>query len=204
MPILGTWHDIIATNPAYPNPATPDPFNPGTYTVTLTLDQYPDMQIGVAYSPLASPRPPTYRTYHFGIYLPPRPLLGESAMQLPTNTCIDLSANVSSPNGTFDLSQGRDFDILFAPSGQLAYTSSVGGAGHVFLWIRDPRKTVSMDPAVRGAWGTGGFTTALEQGGEQMIVAIKARGITGVAPVYWPDAVSASPYYLAQKTVAGP
>ncbi len=76
----------------------------------------------------------------------------------------------------------------------------------MFLWIREPRKTLTMRPMDLGTgWGScPAYTTALEAGGEQMIVAIKSRGITGVAPVYWPTTAGESPYFLAQKAVAGP
>ena len=95
-----------------------------------------------------------------------------------------------------------DYDILFAPSGQLAFTAgtgSIGGAGHVFLCVRDQRKVQTMD--LRNL-------TLIQQGGEMMIVAIKAKsGAVGAAPVDHNPITPTSPlapYALAQQSVAGP
>jgi prepilin-type N-terminal cleavage/methylation domain-containing protein len=168
MPVLGTWQRIIATNPAYPNPPVPvsPATNPASYDVGITLDHYPDTQLGASTS---------YVTHHFGIYAPPRPLLGEPTMQLPTNTCVDLNAFVSRPDGTADLAASRDFDLLFAPNGPLAFSATISGDGHVFLCVRDPRKGSPMD-----------FRSLpqIQAGGEMMILGIKARsGAISVQPV---------------------
>lgn len=191
MPVLGTWHRITAASISGSD-------------VIIVLDGYPDAQLGVALE---------YRTYHFGIYNPPIPLLGEPTMQLPKGTCIDLNPGVSSPGG----STSNDYDILFAPNGQLAFTAntnpgatSIGGAGHVFLWVRDPDKAPSIVPT---GGPSGPFTynlASFQQGGEMMIVAIKAKsGSIGAGPVNWPDPPNFTtpvfdPYYLARKAVAGP
>jgi len=187
LPVLGTWHRITGVIGPL------GPFNKPTYTLVLFLDSYPDAQLGASTN---------YRTYHFGIYGPPRPLLGEPTMQLPKNTAVDLNLNVSWPNyippspvpasGVVP-----DYDILFAPNGHLAYTASTRGFGHVFLVVREPRQmklnaSLSMD-----------FTNPalIPQGGEMMIVAIKAKsGAIAVAPVDQ----TADPYSLAKQAVAGP
>jgi hypothetical protein len=97
---------------------------------------------------------------------------------------------------------GRDYDILFIPSGQLSPYSVSGGAGHVFLWIRDPNKPEGsglMDP-----YGPA-FQDALRRGGEQMIVAVKAyTGAIGVAPVNWPDGTNNDLYLFARQAVSNP
>jgi len=118
-----------------------------------------------------------WRTYHFGLNGGPRALLGEPTVQLPQATCVDLA--LSSPGG----GGGQDYDILFAPSGLLVYTNSTAGAGQVFLWVRDPAKPAN-----------------LQQGGEQLIVSIKAKsGGIGAAPVDWgPD-----PFILAKRSLSG-
>jgi hypothetical protein len=42
------------------------------------------------------------------------------------------------------------------------------------------------------------YNTALTQGGEQLLVSIKANsGGTGVSPVFWPNAQNPTPYYYA-------
>jgi hypothetical protein len=199
MPVLGTWHRIIATNPAYPNPPVPvsPATNPASYDVAVTLDQYPDTQLGGSTS---------YVTHHFGIYAPPRPLLGEPTMQLPTNTCVDLLNN---PNAPFERVSTPglprppvapppgyiqpDYDILFAPNGSLAFTTSIGGDGHVFLCVRDPRRGSPMNLF---------DANQIRLGGEMMILAIKARsGAIAVQPVDLQ--VGGDPYSFAKQSVSG-
>jgi hypothetical protein len=103
---------------------------------------------------------------------------------------------------------GGDYDILFIPSGQLSRYSVSGGAGHVFLWIRDPNKPEGsgrMDPAYYGGVTTPAFQDALRRGGEQMIVAVKAyTGAIGVAPVNWPDGTNNDLYLFARQAVSNP
>ena len=117
-----------------------------------------------------------WRTYHFGLNGGPRTLLGEPTLPLPYGTCVDLG--LSSPAGG-----GSDYDILFAPSGLLVNTNSTQGYGQIFLWVRDPNKPSNFN-----------------QGGEQMVVSIKAKsGGIGAAPVDWgPD-----PFILAKKSLSG-
>ena len=60
---------------------------------------------------------------------------------------------------------------------------STQGAGQVFLWVRDPTKPSNLN-----------------QGGEQLIVAIKAKsGGIGAGPVDW----GADPFILAKKALSG-
>jgi prepilin-type N-terminal cleavage/methylation domain-containing protein len=195
LPVLGTWHRMLNT------PAAAQFADGSLWGITVTLDQYPDAALGGATH---------YRTYHFGIYNPPRPLLGESVMQLPRSTCVDLAPGLSFPAGSSNL----DYDILFAPSGQLAFTASIAGAGpsgegHVFLWVRN--QTALQNFTITGA--SPNFTYLLsdfQDGGEMMIVAIKAKsGAIGAGPVNWPEPTSLTtpaydPYLFARKAVAGP
>lgn len=117
-----------------------------------------------------------WRTYHFGLNGGPRTLLGEPTIPLPQNTCVDLSR--CSPAG----GGGADYDVMFTPSGLLT-GGSTHGAGQVFLWVRDPFKPSN-----------------LQQGGEQLLVSIKAKtGGIGGAPVDW----GADPFILAKKSLSG-
>jgi prepilin-type N-terminal cleavage/methylation domain-containing protein len=183
LPVLGTWHRILATTPntivPLPTPATA---NPQSYDIALTLDGYPDAQLGASTN---------YVTHYFGIYGPPRPLLGEPTLQLPRDTCVDLNAGVSVPGGAV----GTDYDILFAPGGQMAFTPATGGFSHVFLWFRDPSKVLSVAP-VAGVYDV----PTLERGGEMMILAIKASGAMGIEPV---DHSPTDPFAFARQSVSG-
>jgi hypothetical protein len=137
--------------------------------------------VGPAPPPL--PAPPLYRTYHFGIYGPPVPLVGEPTVPLPQNIAIDLAVSV--PGGA----PGAYYDILFAPSGQLVVTptnTALSPSSAVLLWVRDYTKVASMSPAAYGG-NTPAYYAAFQMGGEQMIVGIR-NGFVGSAPVLWPDA----------------
>jgi prepilin-type N-terminal cleavage/methylation domain-containing protein len=193
LPVLGSWHRITGVLGPFP------PFNKPTYSIILNLDSYPDAQLGASTS---------YRTYHFGVYGPPRPLLGEPTMQLPKNTAVDLNQNVSSPyyvppsplppSGVVP-----DYDILFAPNGHLAYTASTRGFGHVFLCVHEPRQLLKATPVM--TLDLFNNLASIQQGGEMMIVAIKAKsGAIGVAPVDQSGGSPNNPYTLAQQAVAGP
>lgn len=173
LPLLGGWYTITGITGA--NPRTVSGVT--VVDVTVSLLSYPDDQLGATLR---------WQTYHFGVYGAPRVLLGEPTMQLPQKTCVDL--DLSEPRG----SAGADYDILFAPSGQLlgGSGSATRGAGHVFLWIRDPTRT---KPTV-------GDAATLQQAGEQLITVVKARsGAIGSAPVDW----GADPFILAKKAISG-
>ena len=197
LPVLGCWLDVSAVSSVSPN------------ILELTLHHYPDDLLGAAGPPAgtATSYAEIYRTYHFGLLRAPQPLLGEPVVQLPTKTCIDLMPGLSEPNG-LTVPPGGDYDILFIPSGQLSPYSVSRGAGHVFLWIRDPNKPEGsgrMDPAYYGGVTTPAFLDALRRGGEQMIVAVKAyTGAIGVAPVNWPDGTNNDLYLFARQAVSNP
>ena len=129
-------------------------------------------------------------TYHFGIYAPPRPLLGEPTMQLPTNTCVDLNA-VCVAARRFGTAAAATTTSCSPRVGRWRSRQSIGGDGHVFLCVRDPRKGSPMnlfDPA------------QIRTGGEMMILAIKARsGAIAVQPVD----LAGDPYSFAQQSVSG-
>ena len=131
----------------------------------------------------------TFRTYHFGIYGPPVPLLAEPTIPLPINIGVDLS--ISSPPLQ---TAGTHFDVLFAPSGQTVYfpsaiSQSAAANTGVFLWIRDVDKTDMIPttmPVVPPYLTAAGTTAGAWQfnmnkfrlGGEQQIVGIR-NGFVG-------------------------
>jgi type II secretory pathway pseudopilin PulG len=213
VPTLGTWHTITAIN-SIPN------------GVELLLASYPDHRLGAAGPPTKSPDVPvadypvlTLYSYYFpsspnyrsppqfAIYRAPQPLLGENIVRLPRQTCVDLSPEMSQPDGGQDWAWGRDYDLLFLPSGQLSPYGSSRGAGQVFLWIRDPDKPdmgARMDPTYYGGVLSPAYQTALRQAGEQMIIAIKANNGSIIAtPVYWPDATNTDRYWFARQALVG-
>jgi prepilin-type N-terminal cleavage/methylation domain-containing protein len=144
--------------------------------LALNLGRYPDGALGGQTA---------WRTYHFGIYGPPRPLLGEPTYPLPQRSSVDLS--LSSPVGG-----ANDYDILFGPGGQLVDTNSTQGAAQIFLWLRDPtRGTPPPSPAF------------FQNGGEMIIVVIKAKsGAVGTAPVDQ-DPADNDFFLFAKKAVSG-
>ncbi len=191
LPTMGTYHGIIGIVGPFDQT---QPLDPAKKSVRVNLDQYPDAQMGAG---------TTLTTYHFGLYGTPRPLLGEPPVQLPADTCVDLNAGVSLP---FYPGTG-DYDILFAPSGQTLRTIATGGAGHIFLWVRDPKKVPYMSPAQIGLPDVNNalYMNTLKAGGEQMLVVVKGKsGAVGAAPIFWPDSSSNDVYFFARKAVAGP
>jgi prepilin-type N-terminal cleavage/methylation domain-containing protein len=200
LPVLGTWHKITQ-------------FKPSSATSgEAVLDIYPDAALGAAG---VHPPPkgnsltrPVYTTFHFGIYGVPRPLLGEPTLQMPRDICIDLHPNVSFPNGT----AGTDYDIVFAPSGQLmpfgSVTTGTGRAGRVQLWVRNTRKAAAINgafipnPPGPGHWrytatDTAGNAMPFGNAGEQLLVSIKAKsGALGVVKARWPDNAATGDYNL--------
>lgn len=96
-----------------------------------------------------------------------QPLLGEQTVPLPRNVCVDLVSSQPAWASTT-----RDFDILFAPTGDVLPTSGSGGAAQINLWVRDFTKL-------------GGTGVSFDQGGEQQVVALKAKsGAVGVFPIH--------------------
>jgi prepilin-type N-terminal cleavage/methylation domain-containing protein len=193
LPTLGVWAKIKAVE------ATPRevPAGSGQYDKQVELEVYPDAHMGANL---------TFLTYHFGVYLEPRPLLGEPTIQLPRNVGVDLA--VSSPGGV----AGQNYDIMFAPSGQLLTTGGQS-RGQVFLWVRDFTKQPDMLPTSFGPPLTYD-PMKFRRGGEQQIVGIRSASV-GTAPVMWPDMTTGQyqqiagqevqdPFTLARKQLTGP
>jgi type II secretory pathway pseudopilin PulG len=193
LPTLGVWSRINAT----PTVLNPTPTTPRRLLVTL--DAYPDANLGGA---------TTFRTYHFGLYGPPAPLLGEPTIPLPRDIGVDLS--ISFPPLT---TPGMDFDVMFSPSGQTvaspatATSQAAPANSAVFLWVRDVSKT-DMTPISMPTVGSPNTPwvfdmTKFRLGGEQQVVGIR-NGFVGSAPVQWPQAngtynASENPYTLARS-----
>jgi len=191
LPLLGAWHKFTVVG----RTAT---------QLTVNLDDnpvsgrgsWPDPQLGAAGGFPANPKQPqparqVYVTYHFGLYASPRPLLGEPTLQLPRDICIDLTPLASDPAGVVSPPpltppfRANDYDVVFAPSGQVlpfGTSGNRGVSGQIFLWVRNLRK--GPGPGSVGNWSSAGFA----QGGEQQLVSIKAKsGALGVHKVRWPD-----------------
>jgi prepilin-type N-terminal cleavage/methylation domain-containing protein len=172
LPTLGVAPQITGLLAANPDGAMANG-TPLTY-LQLQLARFPDGALGGQTA---------WRTYHFGIYGPPRPLLGEPTYPLPQRSCVDLA--LSSPVGV-----ANDYDILFGPGGQLVDTNSTQGSAQIFLWIRDPSRGAAPAPDFKG-------------GGEMIIVVIKAKsGAVGTAPVDQ-DPADADYFLFAKKAVSG-
>jgi prepilin-type N-terminal cleavage/methylation domain-containing protein len=185
---------------------------------TVTLDRQPHSLLGAG---------TTQRVYRFAIEPRSRPLLGEPNIPLPKNVCVDLNAFVSFPGARAVNNLPIDFEIMFAPNGQVVDPVS---AGMIYLWVRDYTKTnaatgapLDMRPTLPNAGNLTapfdyGSQSQFEIGGEQQLVAIKAKtGALGVFPVNWPQAsgtypqisagppaVYTTPYTLASKDSSSP
>lgn len=160
LPLLGTWHRILAVTSVTPMTG----LSTGLFSITVTLDSFPDAPLGAAGvlqplpQPAAGATPPCYVTQHFGITSPPRPLMGEPPLQLPKNICIDLTPPtipppsppgpappappyLDSPSKPFAAGPLADYDILFSPTGQVVPVGAGAGVdGAIYLWVRDYTK----------------------------------------------------------------
>jgi hypothetical protein len=201
LPTLGAWSRIL-------NPITqltgPGVDSDPLVDLSVNLDVFPDALLGAGTS---------FRTYHFGVYGPPVPLIGEPTVQLPQKIAIDMAVSNLPNRGT----PGLSYDIMFAPSGQMitsygasgstGATLSAGVSGNtaVFLWVRDISKVQNMQPTSFSPWTFDPAQQQFLRGGEQQIVGIR-NGFIGTAPVLWPDATGnyttnplTDPYTMARQ-----
>jgi hypothetical protein len=189
LPTLGAW-SRLADNP--PGSGTASAVvNNNPRTLEVYLEVYPDALLGAASNDPTSNL--LYRTYHFGIYGPPVPVLGEPTVPLPKNIAIDFAVSLVPYAGT----PGRNYDVLFAPSGQMMSTygtsGGINGTGALYLWVRDYTKVATM------VQGGAALAAAFRQGGEQQVVAVR-NGFIGTAPVNWPDSSgNFDPFALARQ-----
>lgn len=134
----------------------------GQYKLTYTADPNFDTLVNTLGGTT------TFSVNNFWASVPAQPLLGEPTYRLPSNVCVDLVSG--RPRGT----AGVDFDIIFAPNGQV-----LNSDGQIFLWVRDYTKP-GGDPA---RYATADFGA----GGEQQVVALKAKsGSLGTFPIKFP------------------
>ena len=171
VPTLGSFSRIIGTPTVTFANTTANP--PTPRKLSVVLDVYPDAALGAGTA---------YRTYHFGLYSAPSPLLGEPTIPLPRNIGIDLTLCL--PLQTAGGAPWGNYDVMFAPSGQMLASGTRLGGGQIFLWVRDYTKLATM-PAVEGP----ALAAAFRQGGEQQIVSVRGAAV-GAAPVTWPDMAS--------------
>lgn len=180
-------------------------------TWQLVLDRDPHTLLGAG---------TTQRSYRFAIEPRSRPILGEPNVQLPKNVCVDLAPGVSFPGARSVtlpapsppaptpppitlVNYPIDFEIMFAPNGQVTDPTS---SGSIYLWVRDFTKTPDLRPlTVTPAYTYSAGPVQFQQGGEMQLVALKAKtGSLGVSPVLWPSPAGTygtgqGPYSLAVK-----
>ncbi len=197
LPTLETWHKITSVQTAQENPP-----NSGLYDKVIILEVYPDAHFGAARGDPGQPpnsrlpNQPTRRIFHFAVHGLATPLMGEKIIPMPTDICIDLSHSL--PQWT---STTTDFDVIFAPSGQMVNNTS----GQVFLTVRNFAKVPTLPP-----WNVGNTTLvdALRLSGEMYAVGIR-NGSVGAAPITWPDLATGqytapqNPFFFAQKELSG-
>lgn len=95
----------------------------------------------------------------------PRPMIGESEVNLPRDVIIDLA-----PGTSIIPADGGNYDVLFAPSGKVVRTA--GTQGKVILWLRDPNNNAMA--------------------GEQVLVVVYTR--TGAIATHPVNASGGDPY----------
>jgi Tfp pilus assembly protein FimT len=135
----------------------------------LLLMSYPDL--GAASSnttaALTNPPPASYTTYAYSFQQSPRPLFGEPVLQLSPEAVIDARARSGSgppttaavPSTSLNVNTIGDYDVLFAPSGQVVGQT----VGTVAFLVRDPNKTTN-DPF-----------TDFDNAGQMAIVAVSTK-----------------------------
>jgi prepilin-type N-terminal cleavage/methylation domain-containing protein len=202
LPTMDSFSRITSATWIQPSPpltstsAAPGPYlyvSPRTggaaVDVEAVLEIYPDAFLGTATS---------YRTFHFGIYAPPVPLLAEPTVLLPPGIVADLQISYP-PLPQAAAAAGQNYDVMFSPSGQTLSTPitvagvPVGGIAantNVYIWIRDITKTTnpagpnttSMYAPDFGA-NYAGFVDAFRRAGEQQVVGVRSGGFIGTAPI---------------------
>jgi prepilin-type N-terminal cleavage/methylation domain-containing protein len=192
LPTLGSFSQIISANWIAPSaPLTSTAAAPGPFTYTspqsglvaadleVILQIYPDQFLGTATA---------FRTFHFGIYTPPIPLLAESTVPLPPGIVADLQVSYPPLNAP-----GQNYDVLFSPAGPTISSPNIAANTNVYIWIRDNTKITnpgaarqtSMNPPDFGG-NYPAFVDAFRRSGEQYLVGIRSGGLVGTAPVNRP------------------
>jgi hypothetical protein len=185
-----------------PNPYTSPRTNSQVVDIEAILEVYPDAALGTATS---------YRTFHFGLYGVPVPLLAEPTVPLPTGIAADLQISYP-PLST----AGQNYDVMFSPTGPTVGTANVAANTNVYIWIRDITKITNpggganqssmngQTPPPLGVFTTtSAYADAFRRAGDQLIVGVRAGGFVGTAPVNpipttgYPT--SQGPFTLAQQ-----
>lgn len=204
----------VATSPGAPslvvNGLAPNPPGgvavPPTQYVQLDPTTLPDFAAaGQDVATAGNPRNTTIKTYKFGFQNVPRPVLGESPLQISSDIGIDFrgipvaSTGNAAPNPTttigvnmqFDPSLGYYFDIVFAPSGRVLNNTSA----LTCLWVRDLTK-MNDNPAGSGANPALAGPNNFDYAGEQLLTVIYNRsGLIATQPVAPPPL---DPYLYAK------
>ena len=213
VPEFGTSYKLLAAPGALPLNASSNapyafpqatvqvgPTAPGAPNARLlTLSSYPDL--GAAHSPPipsgASPPPQAcYTTYGFSFQKTPRPLFGEPLLQLSPDAVIDARNRISPPLGSEKVTSLNvtnpsttpgDFDVLFAPSGQVLNQT----VGLLAFLVRDPNKPegipLSLDPY-----------SDFDNAGQMALVAVYTK--TGAVATH-PVVSAATPFQAAKDGV---
>jgi hypothetical protein len=160
--------------------------------VTVVLQVYPDVYLGTA---------TTYRTYQFGLYATPIPLLAEPTVPLPQGIVADLQ--ISYP--PMPVPAAPTYDVMFSPTGPTVSTTNVAANTNVYIWIRDLSKVTNPNgapvtsmngqyPAPPGDFpNLPAYADGFRRSGEQLIVGVRAGGFVGVAPVNVPPLTGVYP-----------
>jgi prepilin-type N-terminal cleavage/methylation domain-containing protein len=204
LPDLNLWIKLPPVSAAFTGPTaivtgSPPPTAPPLYSLWFALapagngGYYDPASFNQTVAPVDSWMGASSQaaTFHFGIYGMPRPLIGEPTQQLPKNVGVDLLS--SRPQGAALV----DYDIMFAPNGQVLNYPPVSGAGQINLWVRDITKG-GGDPNPPPVGVNGSF----QDGGEQQVVALKTKsGALGVFPIAWS---ATNPFQFAQLGATAP
>lgn len=135
---------------------------------------------------------PTYATTAFGFHRQAQPAIGEPTLQLTGDTCVD-----AAPGLSLMAAVNGEFDVLFAPNGELLNAPS----GKVVLWVRDVRMAT---PRPNGAAGPDDRTTYEAAGQMALIVVYSKTGAIATQPVTLPagaNVVGHNPYSATTDAV---
>lgn len=127
-------HRIASVQYPMTLPSPPNPPGPAGTLLTLAAAD-------------GTPSPITGRidqgtTSSYQIVRAPRPLVGESVLQLPRGIIVDLGINPNT-GASRSFLPGNSLDIIFSARGQV--TGANANAGKIILWVRDGDPT--RDPA---------------------------------------------------------
>ncbi len=88
---------------------------------------------------------PVPTTSDYKVYRGPRPLPGESVLQLPKDVAVDATTNATFGNPLPTNPFTGNVDILFAPDGSVIGQGTIGDK--LILWVRDVTQDPTADPA---------------------------------------------------------